>query len=128
MVTEKQNEARKSSNIDAQIGVRLKSARRDKGISQEMLADRVGLTFQQIQKYENAKNRISCGRIVEFAAILEVPVGYFFGEQTRENKLVETLREENKRLRKTIIDCEFGAMTIANHLRSSRLPKGHGRK
>ena len=48
------------------------------GMSQTKLADAVGLTFQQIQKYEKGTNRISASRLQEFAGILQVPVGFFF--------------------------------------------------
>lgn len=60
-----------------QIGIRLRSARLRRGFSQEKLADAIGLTFQQIQKYENGTNRISSGVLVCFADILGVPISTF---------------------------------------------------
>src|SRR5690606_9876708 len=48
------------------------------GMTQEKLADAVGITFQQVQKYENGANRISAGRLFEFSGILDVPVDYFY--------------------------------------------------
>ena len=53
------------------------------GLSQGELARRVGLTFQQIQKYERGANRIGASRLAEFAAVLEVPPGWFFEEMPR---------------------------------------------
>jgi transcriptional regulator with XRE-family HTH domain len=50
------------------------------GMSQTALGDAVGLTFQQVQKYERGSNRISASRLVEFAKVLDVPVSYFFEE------------------------------------------------
>lgn len=47
-------------------------------MSQEKLAEAIGLTFQQIQKYERGTNRISAGRLYQFARILDVPVSYFY--------------------------------------------------
>jgi transcriptional regulator with XRE-family HTH domain len=49
-------------------------------LSQEQLAERVGLTFQQVQKYERGGNRISASRLLEFAQILDVPVAFFFDD------------------------------------------------
>ena len=48
------------------------------GISQEKLADAVGLTFQQVQKYERGANRVSASRLYQFSQILEVPVSFFY--------------------------------------------------
>jgi transcriptional regulator with XRE-family HTH domain len=63
----------KSANaIDARVGVRLKVARETAGMTQRTLAERMGLTFQQIQKYENGRNRIACSRLVELADTLGV--------------------------------------------------------
>jgi len=50
------------------------------GMSQTKVGDAVGLTFQQIQKYERGSNRIGCSRLYEFAKVLDVPVSYFFDE------------------------------------------------
>ncbi len=64
--------------VDAHVGQRLRDRRTLLGISQEALAKSSGITFQQIQKYERASNRISVSRIFEFAEMLKVPVNYFF--------------------------------------------------
>ncbi len=48
------------------------------GLSQEALADQIGLTFQQVQKYERGTNRISASKLYDIARVLKVPVGYFF--------------------------------------------------
>jgi transcriptional regulator with XRE-family HTH domain len=49
-------------------------------MNQEVLADGLGLTFQQVQKYEGGANRVSASRLSEIADILGVPIGYFFGD------------------------------------------------
>jgi len=64
--------------VDVHVGARLKMLRIQRGMSQTAVAERVGLTFQQIQKYENGSNRISASRLVEFAQALGVPIRAFF--------------------------------------------------
>lgn len=66
--------------IDVHVGKRVKFARLSKGLSQTDLAGAVGLTFQQIQKYEKGTNRISASRLYEFAGILERDVAFFFAD------------------------------------------------
>ena len=55
--------------------------RNELNISQKCLADHLGITFQQIQKYENGKNRVSASRLFEISKILGVSVSYFFGNE-----------------------------------------------
>lgn len=64
--------------IDLHLAKRLREIRVLKGMSQEKLGELAGLTFQQIQKYEMAKNRIPSSRLYEFAQILQRPVADFF--------------------------------------------------
>jgi transcriptional regulator with XRE-family HTH domain len=64
--------------IDVQVGTRLRQRRALLGMSQEKLGTAVGLTFQQIQKYERGSNRMGSSRLYEFAKVLDVPVSYFF--------------------------------------------------
>ncbi|MBP7253148.1 MAG: helix-turn-helix transcriptional regulator [Alphaproteobacteria bacterium] len=66
--------------IDIHVGKRLRQRRMLVGMSQERLGEAVGLTFQQIQKYERGTNRMGASRIFRFAEILSVPVAYFFEE------------------------------------------------
>ncbi|HXV23051.1 MAG TPA: helix-turn-helix transcriptional regulator [Alphaproteobacteria bacterium] len=66
--------------IDVHVGHRLRLRRTLLGLSQGALAHRVGLTFQQIQKYERGINRIGASRLAEFAVTLGVPPGWFFEE------------------------------------------------
>lgn len=64
--------------LDGHIGQRLRQRRTLIGMSQEKLAEAVGLTFQQIQKYEKGTNRIGASRLWQFCRILDVPPAYFF--------------------------------------------------
>ena len=65
-------------NIDKHIGYKLKQRRVGFGMSQEALDEKVGLSFQQIQKYEKGANRILAFRLFELTRILEVDISYFF--------------------------------------------------
>lgn len=64
--------------VDVRVGKRLRHRRWMIGMTQQQLADKVGLRFQQIQKYETGLNRIAASRLREIAQVLEVPVGFFF--------------------------------------------------
>jgi transcriptional regulator with XRE-family HTH domain len=69
---------RRISSMDIHVGRRVRAARIAQGVSQEELGNAVGVTFQQIQKYEKGINRIGTGRLHDFAKFLQVPVTYFF--------------------------------------------------
>jgi transcriptional regulator with XRE-family HTH domain len=78
MVKSKRKTKGTPDSVDVHVGSRLRVRRSLLGLSQEKLADSIGLTFQQIQKYEKGMNRVSAGRLYQFSQILEVPVSYFF--------------------------------------------------
>jgi transcriptional regulator with XRE-family HTH domain len=69
---------RSPDRLDIEVGLRLRTFRLQKGLSQEKLGDQLGLTFQQVQKYEKGINRIGAGRLQRIADILEIPVADFF--------------------------------------------------
>jgi transcriptional regulator with XRE-family HTH domain len=70
---------RKQPNpIDVHVGSRLKLRRTMMGMTQEKLGDALGVTFQQVQKYEKGANRIGASRLQEISRILDVPVSFFF--------------------------------------------------
>src|SRR3954464_1862524 len=64
--------------IDRHVGIRIRMRRKELGISQEKLAESIGLTFQQIQKYERAANRVSASKLWELARALEISIPYFY--------------------------------------------------
>ncbi|HYM30072.1 MAG TPA: helix-turn-helix transcriptional regulator, partial [Candidatus Cybelea sp.] len=72
--------AEKRNPVDAHVGARLRLRRTLMGMSQEKLGEAVGLTFQQIQKYEKGANRIGASRLFQFSRILEVPPSFFFDD------------------------------------------------
>jgi transcriptional regulator with XRE-family HTH domain len=65
-------------DIDTQVGKRLRLRRTMMGLSQEAVAKAVGITFQQVQKYEKGANAMNASRLYEFAQFMHVPVAYFF--------------------------------------------------
>jgi transcriptional regulator with XRE-family HTH domain len=70
----------KPNPIDVHVGKRLRLRRTLLGMSQERLGELLGLTFQQIQKYERGVNRIGSSRLYELGQILDVPVSFFFDD------------------------------------------------
>lgn len=67
-----------SHPIDVHVGKRLRLRRTILGMSQEAIGNAIGVTFQQIQKYERGINRMGASRLYEFSKVLGVPVSYFF--------------------------------------------------
>lgn len=79
--------------VDYYVGRRLRSRRTMLGMSQENLGMAVGVTFQQIQKYERGLNRIGASRLYEFARILDVTVSYFFEDLANHTPTAHALQE-----------------------------------
>ncbi len=71
-------QGRKPNPMDIHVGSRVRLRRMVIGMSQEKLGERMGLTFQQIQKYEKGTNRIGASRLFQLSQILDVPVQFFF--------------------------------------------------
>src|SRR4051812_35742412 len=64
--------------VDLYVGGRIRMRRKMLGVSQERLAEALGLTFQQVQKYERGANRVSASKLYEIARFLSAPISYFF--------------------------------------------------
>lgn len=64
--------------IDIEVGKRIRLRRIEKGLSQTELGDYLGITFQQVQKYENGVNRVGASRLNKIAELLQVPIAFFF--------------------------------------------------
>jgi transcriptional regulator with XRE-family HTH domain len=75
-----QSPLRKPNVIDNHVGARMRLRRTLLGVSQEQLAAALGLTFQQVQKYERGTNRISASRLFQLSRVLDVPIAWFFDE------------------------------------------------
>ena len=103
--------SRRPNPIDVHVGSRVRFRRMLLGMSQEKLGEKLGLTFQQIQKYEKGINRIGASRLFDLAQVLGVPVQFFyeeapagdssqlmpagFAEKPAENSIVEFLRSRD---------------------------------
>jgi transcriptional regulator with XRE-family HTH domain len=81
-VVSKHVRARRADERDGEVGRRVRSRRLERQLSQTDLGGRIGVTFQQVQKYEKGVNRIGAGRLARIAEALEVPVTFFFGNDT----------------------------------------------
>ena len=75
---------RSSTKVDIHVGKKLRRRRELLGLSQTEIAERIDLSHQQLQKYENATNRISAGKLFEFGQILDIPVTYFYDGLTKD--------------------------------------------
>jgi len=83
MKDNKPSPKRRATAEDVAIGQKLRALRLDRGLSQGALAGEIGVTFQQLQKYEKGANRVSAGRLVRIAAALGVPVTAFYDAAAR---------------------------------------------
>ena len=70
--------------VDLYVGARLRIRRKMMGLSQTQVADALGITFQQIQKYERGANRIGASRLFDLSRVLDVPVSFFFDDMPAE--------------------------------------------
>src|SRR3977135_3341703 len=64
--------------VDRHVGLRIRMRRKELGVSQERLAESIGLTFQQVQKYERAANRVSASKLWELSRALNTSISYFY--------------------------------------------------
>jgi transcriptional regulator with XRE-family HTH domain len=72
--------SRRADQVDVRVGKRVRAYRLAQGMSQTALGEKVGVTFQQIQKYESGTNRIGSGRLKKIATVLGIPIVALFGE------------------------------------------------
>jgi transcriptional regulator with XRE-family HTH domain len=77
-MTTRTDSERSPNPIDVHVGLQVRLRRKELKISQEKLADQLGLTFQQVQKYERGANRISASKLYEIARALRVSIAWFF--------------------------------------------------
>lgn len=80
----KPGSANQPNPIDQHVGVRLRNRRKQLELSQGQLGSQLGLTFQQVQKYENGRNRLGASRLFEIARILHVSIQYFYDDMPAE--------------------------------------------
>ncbi|MBI1360565.1 MAG: helix-turn-helix domain-containing protein [Alphaproteobacteria bacterium] len=89
-------ESKLPSLIDKLVGHRLRARRKELRLSQDKLAERLGVTFQQVQKYERGANRISAGRLYELARALETTIPYFYQGAPEVSTSVAGVAEEGE--------------------------------
>lgn len=73
--------ARQATDVDIHVGQRVRARRMMLGMSQEKLGEHLGLTFQQVQKYEKGQNRVSASRLQQIATALNTPIQFFFRDE-----------------------------------------------
>lgn len=78
--TERVERESRPSPIDVHVGSRIRLRRTLLGMSQERLGEALGLTFQQVQKYERGVNRVGASRLFDLARVLDVPISFFFDD------------------------------------------------
>ena len=78
---------RKSGPLDAMVGAKIRMLRVNRGISQTALAESIGVTFQQVQKYEQGADRVGASRLSQIASVLDVSVGEFFESPGLDSRL-----------------------------------------
>lgn len=83
--------------VDVHVGNRVRVARQAREMTQGALARQLGITFQQVQKYENGGNRISAGRLRQIADIMDLPITFFFdGVSETNNKIDPEMTRANR--------------------------------
>ncbi|NTG05330.1 helix-turn-helix domain-containing protein [Rhizobium rhizogenes] len=90
---------RQAVEVDKQVGARIREARMMRGVTQVDLSARIGVTFQQLQKYEKGANRVSASKLVAISDALQVDTSYFFQDTKREatKEAIEELTSEQVR-------------------------------
>jgi transcriptional regulator with XRE-family HTH domain len=83
----------RAQDIDRHIGARLRQRRVMNGLTQQQLADLIGVTYQQAHKYESGSNRIAAGRLYVIAQVLGVDVGFFFEGLQSDPRSAPTLQQ-----------------------------------
>ncbi|WP_061935370.1 helix-turn-helix domain-containing protein [Aureimonas sp. AU22] len=86
-------ESKKPNPVDVHVGARVRFRRTMMGTSQEKLGEALGVTFQQVQKYEKGTNRVGASRLQRIAEVLQVPVSFFFEGYQGEDAQPAGLRE-----------------------------------
>ncbi|MBN9074468.1 MAG: helix-turn-helix transcriptional regulator [Rhizobiales bacterium] len=90
-------DVKKPNPVDVHVGGRIRMRRNMLGMSQEKLGESLGVTFQQVQKYEKGTNRVGASRLQDIASVLNTPVSYFFeNAPSRESRSMPVRAEESE--------------------------------
>ncbi|MCH2456625.1 MAG: helix-turn-helix domain-containing protein [Henriciella sp.] len=112
-------ESKLPNRIDELVGQRIRWRRKELKWTQEQLSEKLGLTFQQVQKYEKGVNRISAGRLYELACVLDVEVGYFF-EGAKEYLSLPQQFQEDAAEAAPLPQFDHEAMDLVSHFQQIR--------
>ena len=96
---------KRPKQVDAHVGSKIRNRREELGLSQMSLGEQVGVSFQQLQKYEAGINRVGASRLAALAKALQVPISYFFPEDDSKAGIatrIAILEKELARLRKLL--------------------------
>lgn len=103
------------------VGNKIKSKRLILGYSQAFIANKLGVSVQQMQKYERGQNRISSGRLYSLSMILKSPINYFFTDEETLGECIEEQSLENQELEKDFKDLVIAFAKIQNEVLRIRL-------
>ena len=78
-----------ANTVDTHVGQRIRDKRNERGMSQTEVANALGVTFQQVQKYERGTNRVGASRLFDLSRILSVPIQYFFAGLNNQSTPIE---------------------------------------
>lgn len=78
-----------ANTVDTYVGQRIRDKRNERGMSQTEVANAIGVTFQQVQKYERGTNRVGASRLFDLSRILSVPIQYFFAGLNNQSTPIE---------------------------------------
>ncbi|MBI1251979.1 MAG: helix-turn-helix domain-containing protein [Alphaproteobacteria bacterium] len=118
------NDERTATEVDRRIGQRVRMRRLELGMSQERLAELLGVTFQQVQKYEKGVNRIAASRLFFIADSLAVPISHFYeGVASRRSAAAGVAESESDRFIYDTISTPEGLqlVTLFSHVKNARM-------
>ena len=105
------------NNVDLLIGTKIRLRRHVLGMSQTDLGNRIGVTFQQVQKYEKGHNKIVASRLLEVANIMDVPISYFFED------LNNTPSQESLKVSEKVLEFNYDDLEESNGREAINLVK-----
>lgn len=116
---------RSSNAIDAYVGRRLKQRREELGLSQEKLAQQLGISFQQVQKYERGFNRVGASRLFQISEVMNVVTSFFFDglETARGGVAEESTPETDSPLSVAALLAAPGAMELLSEYANIKSPQ-----
>ena len=107
--------------VDIEVGHRIRIERLARGLSQTALASQLGVTFQQVQKYEKGVNRVGAGRLTKIAEVLGIEVGAFFGAKDGADAAAAKERGESSPLKLLTVSGAFRLLRAYGDIEDSNL-------